>query len=64
MHCEELEKEWKEKLAEWDKHMRGETTGHRTPVCVVFLEILTFFSLKKNSVNLELLEPWFHGDSQ
>ena len=24
MHCEELEKEWKEKLAEWDKHMRGE----------------------------------------
>merc|ERR1711872_275593 len=23
MHCEELEKEWKEKLAEWDKHMRA-----------------------------------------
>ena len=61
MHCEELEKEWKEKLAEWDKHMRGETTGHRTPVSVVaFLEILTFFSC----VDLELLEPWFHGDSQ
>ena len=24
LHCEELEKEWKEKIAEWDKHFKGE----------------------------------------
>jgi hypothetical protein len=24
MNCEELEKDWKEKFAEWDKHFKGE----------------------------------------
>ena len=40
MHCEELEKEWKEKLAEWDKHMRGEIQDIKTP-----LQNLDSFSL-------------------
>ena len=29
MHCEELEKEWKEKFAEWDGHAKGENSPHR-----------------------------------
>ena len=29
MHCEELEKEWKEKFAEWDGHAKGENSPYR-----------------------------------
>ena len=36
MHCEELEKEWKEKLAEWDKHMRGEIQDIKPCLCLHF----------------------------
>ena len=44
MHCEELEKEWKEKLAEWDKHMRGEIQDIK-PFFLVFPLVFPSFSL-------------------
>ena len=48
MHCEELEKEWKEKLAEWDKHMRGEIQDIKpyfSPFSLVSLLANSSFSL-------------------
>ena len=40
MHCEELEKEWKEKLAEWDKHMRGEIQDIKPQFSLYFCSFL------------------------